>query len=93
MTVQETQSTDTLKQRQREMLLKTALSYGAGVWLLLQAGRDGEDVADCAYDAWAASQAAEADEPWARWEALHEARYGRLVTAPDIRLVVNNTRR
>ena len=56
-------SPDILKQRQREMLLKAALSYGTGVWLLLQADNDEEDVADCAYNAWAASQAAEADEP------------------------------
>lgn len=84
-------STNTIKQ-QREMLFMTALSYGAGVWLLLQAGRE-DEAADCAYRAWASDQAARAENPWERWMALHQERFGPEWSPPPLRLVVHNTSR
>jgi len=80
----------------RDLLIKTAFDYGCGVWLLLDAGRL-EEAEDCAYDAWAAREAATADDPWERWKVLYRARHGNggeegAGSAPRLRLVVDNTR-
>jgi hypothetical protein len=81
-------------EQMRSLYMRLALEYSSAVRSAMREGAVEEDVEDLAWMARAFAEAAKAENPGARYDALYAERYGREEESspPRLRLVVDNTR-